>query len=634
MMLPGIDMGPMIALSLFEAIPSQELFTTESTFTYRYIRWEISNPRVIADGVQAADFELLLDGVSVAWNGSATAQDNETNNAGEDESKLLDNTSTTKWYTSVLTPTVDFDNTTGITFNGYRFRTANDSSNRDPDDWIIYGSDNGTDWTEIDNVTNAAVTTSRQTWTRPFNITSFPWIVPLGVTSISAVCVGAGGGSGGSGSGTAGGGGGGGGNSWLNDISVTPGETLTITIGAAGTGGAAGSGAGTAGGFTEIKRSATELLRANGGGAGLGSGFSSVGGTGGTTVDVSYGGGTGGAGGAPANNSGGGGGGGTGGYSGAGGAGGTTNSGIGLIGAGGGGGGGGGYQPGGTQNNGGGGIGLKITGANGVAGANNGPGGGGSSGTGGAAGGVGGNFGGGGGAAEDDTIIIGAAGSSGGVRIIWGDGRSYPSNSDDVGPRLVFRDRMNHGAGVRAQAPTVVAGDLIFACGFDNAGTNSSLVQAGWTSLFHLSNSTASFGLIAKIADGTETGDVTVLNSTTFTVGGAWSFAGDWSGLGSILDVNTESTNGNVVAQVKNASTIGTQPKLVVGFHASSGNPITPRTFTGDTPDYDDAPGAVTNMYLVLKLYGTADTPADITIDHDDEGNDGCLGSCILNLVS
>ena len=133
--------------------------------------------------------------------------------------------------------------------------------------------------------------------------------VPSGVTKISAVCIGGGGsGSAPGGGGFAGRGGGGGGLRWSSNISVTPGESLTITVGA---GGAGVSGLFNVGGASNIKRSATTLLEATGGGYADGGA--------GTTISGNIGGGNGGAGGSAASGSSGGGGGGTGGYNGAGG---------------------------------------------------------------------------------------------------------------------------------------------------------------------------------------------------------------------------------------------------------------------------------------------------------------------------
>jgi len=108
---------------------------------------------------------------------------------------------------------------------------------------------------------NTAVFTSSGTWT-----------VPQGVTKI--LVSGCGGGAGGGGSSYSssssyyGGTGGGAGQSTIKQaISVIPGHSLSITIGAGGSGGAAGGNAGSAGGNTSIidSTSSTTLLSLNGG---------------------------------------------------------------------------------------------------------------------------------------------------------------------------------------------------------------------------------------------------------------------------------------------------------------------------------------------------------------------------------
>lgn len=190
---------------------------------------------------------------------------------------------------------------------------------------------------------------------------TYSFIVPAGVTAISAVAIGGGGG----GAmtirynvntnpaslitavpiGNSCYAGGGGALAYVNAISVTPGETLTVVVGARGAAellsSAGGTGLGSAGGDSYIRRASTDLVRAGGG-------KGSVSGLGGTVIVGS--GGAGGAGGNVAwdNNYGtfiaAGGGGGAGGYSGAGGSGGSgSGSGNnGTTGSGGGSGGGGG----------------------------------------------------------------------------------------------------------------------------------------------------------------------------------------------------------------------------------------------------------------------------------------------------
>lgn len=178
---------------------------------------------------------------------------------------------------------------------------------------------------------------------------TYTWVAPIGVTSVSVVCVGAGGSNNG----------GGGELRWANSVSVTPGNSYTVTVGVVQP---FTYGANIAGGFSQFINSSTcKAFGGNSGGDG-GIGYGGSGGTGG-------GGGTGG------NSNGAAGfygyyaaGGGTGGYSGNGG---NASSGA-TASAGNGGGGGGGSvrQDGGSAGYGGigGGVGIYGQGASGAGG--------------------------------------------------------------------------------------------------------------------------------------------------------------------------------------------------------------------------------------------------------------------------
>lgn len=254
------------------------------------------------------------------------------------------------------------------------------------------------------------------------------WTVPAGVNTISAVCIGAGASSSS--------GGGGGGLRWINDLPVTPGETLTVVVGKSNTVSLAED--------SSIKRGTNVLVY--GGGAGLSGSYNRLGGRGSTVGAGPYGGTIGGGNGGHSDSTltygspgsvgdfVGGGGGGAGGYSGAGGSGAGSGQ---TAAAGTGGGGGGGGRSTSAPNpsgGGGGGVGLYGEGTSGAAGSNAysaGGGGGGSGGTSGAAGNyslttgtysLGGTYGGGGGGGTYYGY-----GQQGAVRIIWGTGRAFPS---------------------------------------------------------------------------------------------------------------------------------------------------------------------------------------------------------------
>ena len=254
---------------------------------------------------------------------------------------------------------------------------------------------------------------------------TYSWTAPAGVTSISVVAVGggAGGGSGGySGSGISGGGGGGLG--WKNNITVVPGQTYTVVVGAGGTGTSMGSSPplvarpGGAGGDSYFINTSTVK---GGGGASSGTGGTYTGDGGGNGGLGSQGYASGGGGGS------GGGAGGAGGYLGAGGAGGAWEGTPAGNGTGGSAGGGGSNSSG--ANGGGGGVGINGQGTSGTAANQLGnAGSGGSSGANGSNR-TGGNYGGGGGAAQYGFNSSSGAGADGAVRIVWGTDRAFPSTN-------------------------------------------------------------------------------------------------------------------------------------------------------------------------------------------------------------
>lgn len=121
----------------------------------------------------------------------------------------------------------------------------------------------------------------QQQWTA---VGAFSFVVPAGVTSIAAVVIGGGGGGANTSNGYSylGGGGGGGALVYHNAIPVTPGETLTISVGNGGFGATGSLSNGSPGGFSYIKRGSTTLLHAGGGAPGTQSSGIGYGGAGGT----------------------------------------------------------------------------------------------------------------------------------------------------------------------------------------------------------------------------------------------------------------------------------------------------------------------------------------------------------------
>lgn len=257
------------------------------------------------------------------------------------------------------------------------------------------------------------------------------WTVPANVYSVSVVCVGPGGGRYSSANTSAGGGGGGLG--YANNVSVTPGQTITVQVGAA-----PAVGAGTRGTDSYFKDTSTCV-----GKSGQNADSTSDEGVGGQYVGT--GGGFGGDGGSGKYS----GGGGAGGYSGDGGAGRgatvSTSTRTGFAGAGGGGGGGAGYYAGS-----GGGVDVYGEGSSGAGGTGssnaNGEGHGGSGGEDGAShANITANASKYGGAAGYRVSGLypsqgAGVGADGAVRVIWGTGRSFPSTSVDAASSTAGED--------------------------------------------------------------------------------------------------------------------------------------------------------------------------------------------------
>ena len=256
---------------------------------------------------------------------------------------------------------------------------------------------------------------------------TYNFVVPAGITSVSAVAVGGGGGGAYVMFKAGPGAGGGGGGLSYGTFTVTPGESLTVIVGAGGNGGYFSNGNGTPGGYSLIKRGSTILIQGGGGGGTVDySAYNpSDAGMGGIGGDVTYGieidgGGNGGMGGTITSYSGSppsGGGGGAGGYSGDGGDGNAAYS-SGDDGSGGGGGGGGSDST--VSGNHGGGVGILGKGSDGTGGPH------GSDGSPGS-GGSGPNYGGGGGGGKGGPTgpygtwppAEGDDGSNGAVRIVY-----------------------------------------------------------------------------------------------------------------------------------------------------------------------------------------------------------------------
>jgi len=454
------------------------------------------------------------------------------------------------------------------------------------------------------------------------------WVVPSGVTSVSAVCVGAGGG--GSESASGGSGGSGGDLRYYNNLAVTPGETLTITTGLGGLPGSTG----VAGPFTRIARGATVLLEAAGGGGGTTSGSGAKNGTS-TTIGGSVGGGDGGTCANPAATECGGGGG-AGGYSGNGGDGGSGASISGTNGAGGGGGGGGGGGDSDAAGSGGGvsafGLGPNGVGGNGNivdgASATGGSYGDGALGpnavTGADPGGVSNNYGAGGGGA--DNITEGSRGGAGFVRIVWpGSSRSFPSTDVWMSRVLTTVIETQSSANTITIPGSAAVGDLAVLSNMsETTGTQSD--PSGWTRIV---NQQANLPVLTCWYRIIQSGDAGA--TVTMTTGTAQSaemiLFRKSSGVVSSVSVSGATIVYSATAQASQTQTVSTPNSIVFGVFASDSSQIV----SGDM-EFDDGvtvagasePSAVftgengdtsRQLFMRFRIYDVP-PPANVLVDN------------------
>lgn len=123
---------------------------------------------------------------------------------------------------------------------------------------------------------------SSATTTTPYSTAATSsWTVPTGIYWATFKVWGAGGGPGGGSGGSSQAGDGGGGGYVSDTIAVTPGESITITVGAGGSKGSALEYGGSGGSSSSVKRGSTNLLIGGGGGGGGGSRNNGTGGDGG-----------------------------------------------------------------------------------------------------------------------------------------------------------------------------------------------------------------------------------------------------------------------------------------------------------------------------------------------------------------
>ena len=152
---------------------------TQSASTHRYFRFTSLKLRggAAANSIQLSEFRFSNGGTLVVP--SAVANPGGDSPAGEGTANLIDGNDLSKWLDFNRQPLVfDFGSPTDI--DAYSLTTGNDAPERDPVRWIIEGSDDGSSWSLVDNVSSFdfPVTEVRNA---SFQATSFPVPANAGV---------------------------------------------------------------------------------------------------------------------------------------------------------------------------------------------------------------------------------------------------------------------------------------------------------------------------------------------------------------------------------------------------------------------------------------------------------------------
>ncbi|KAI7258987.1 hypothetical protein KC345_g10418 [Hortaea werneckii] len=98
--------------------------------------------------------------VSVTVGGTVTASST-SSPSGEEKEKAFDANPSTKWLITVSTGWIQYKFAAGVTqtATSYSITSANDVPGRDPKNWTLQGSNNGTSWTTLDTRTNESFAT-------------------------------------------------------------------------------------------------------------------------------------------------------------------------------------------------------------------------------------------------------------------------------------------------------------------------------------------------------------------------------------------------------------------------------------------------------------------------------------------
>lgn len=200
-----------------------------------------------------------------------------------------------------------------------------------------------------------------------------------------------------------------------------------------------------------------------------------------------------------------------------------------------------------------------------------------------------------------------------------------------------FIDSANSNVATITAPATIVAGDLLilFQSSTSSGSPPTAVTPSGWTNLV---NDSLDYGVAGdrvmvdyKIAAGTEDGStITGMDGSLDDRKVMLQFRGDpVIASVSLQDLAIEFANaGDPAGQTCNASG-GVVPLIVFGLWSNAGGSIDPRSFS-PAADGEVAVSGSTAFYVKYKIYNSS--PANVSVDMEDEGNENILASFYLQI--
>ncbi|WP_142122160.1 GH92 family glycosyl hydrolase [Rarobacter faecitabidus] len=135
--------------------------------------FETSDPNI--DGANLGATPATFTGTNTGVLAISAEPSSQANPGGESVEMIADGNSATKWFAGVSPSTGSplaaiYDYGTARTFSTYTVTSANDESGRDPKDWTVAGSNDGSTWTTLETVTGQSFDTRFKSQT--YNLTT------------------------------------------------------------------------------------------------------------------------------------------------------------------------------------------------------------------------------------------------------------------------------------------------------------------------------------------------------------------------------------------------------------------------------------------------------------------------------